>query len=578
MVTPSMRRLFLWIICVLVILQLYGENNVQTDSLIQCLRLTNDFRTKARLLLRISMAVELSDPEKALKYAQQARQIAQISDFDSAEIKAMILMGANYCRLSLLKEAILTGELIVEKASRNNMSMEIADGRGIMAVAYAQIGDFDNSSRLYFENLKLYEKINEKRLLGRTMGNIGADFLEQKSYIKALEYTRKALRIGLEIQYPTLVTDQYNNLAAIYQLGFNDLRKALNNYTESLMVAEKIEDYQQQGGIMLNIGRIYMDKKKYDSAYFYFNRALAIFKKLNIPVLIADSYTALGNYHFQKSEYLLAMNFARSGLEIGNQYGILRIIFDASSLLHQICLLEHDTTGAYQYLVLKTQANDSLYALQNKKELFKVEFQYNQDKIAKEQKISQLRSYFIFGFIILGLLSGLLIAILYNSRQKIKIKNAVLKKEKAEADLMFKNKELSINLMSLLKKNDLITEVSQQLAKIEKAPARANLKEAVMKLNQEIKMNSDDRLWQEFSTRFKETNREFYDKLLKKYPDLTQSESKLCAYLRLNMSTKEISDLTGQRPETLEKARYRLRKKFGLNNSEGNLVTFLSQI
>jgi DNA-binding CsgD family transcriptional regulator len=44
------------------------------------------------------------------------------------------------------------------------------------------------------------------------------------------------------------------------------------------------------------------------------------------------------------------------------------------------------------------------------------------------------------------------------------------------------------------------------------------------------------------------------------------------------MSTKEISDLTGQRPETLEKARYRLRKKFGLNNSESNLVAFLSQI
>ena len=78
--------------------------------------------------------------------------------------------------------------------------------------------------------------------------------------------------------------------------------------------------------------------------------------------------------------------------------------------------------------------------------------------------------------------------------------------------------------------------------------------------------------------RFKEINAGFYDKLLNQYPDLTQSELKLCAYLRLNMSSKEISDLTGQRTETLEKARYRLRKKFELTNSEVNLVSFLSQI
>jgi DNA-binding CsgD family transcriptional regulator len=63
-----------------------------------------------------------------------------------------------------------------------------------------------------------------------------------------------------------------------------------------------------------------------------------------------------------------------------------------------------------------------------------------------------------------------------------------------------------------------------------------------------------------------------------KYPDLTQSELKLCAFLRLNMSTKEISELTGQRILTIDHARYRLRKKLGISNSEINLVTFLSQI
>ena len=62
------------------------------------------------------------------------------------------------------------------------------------------------------------------------------------------------------------------------------------------------------------------------------------------------------------------------------------------------------------------------------------------------------------------------------------------------------------------------------------------------------------------------------------FPDLSPSEQRLCAFLRLNMSTKEISELTGQRISSLETARYRLRKKLGITNSHINLITFLNNI
>lgn len=578
MAYASVRRLLLLSIGVFIVTILSGQSAKHSDSLMQVIHLTKDDRTKVRLLLQLSGEEELRDPGKSLRYASQALKLAQMADLDSAEVMAMILMGANFNRLNNLKAAIASGEQVVDKASRYNMDLEIAVGRGIMAVAYAQAGDFDNSSKLYFENLKLYEKLKEKKLQGRTLGNIGADFLEQQSYAKALEYTNKALKIGLETNNPALVTDQYNNLAAIYQVGFKDYSAAMVNYFKGLKVAEEIDDFQQQGGIMLNISRIYMQLNKFDSAFFYLDRACILFKKVNNPVLLADGYTAFGNYYFQMGDYTRGKQFAQSGLKIGEENEILQTIIEAAEVLYKISLLEKDTSGAYKYHLVLTNTKDSLYVLQNQKELFKLEFQYNQEKTAKEQKIRQLKSYFFLGFIILGLLSGLIIVFLFYSRQKIKIKNTILEKENVEATLNFKSKELSIHLLSLLKKNELIAGISHKLAELENAPSGVDLKEAAVKLNREIKQSTDDRLWQEFSMRFKETNSEFYDKLLKKYPDLTQSESKLCAYLRLNMSTKEISDLTGQRPETLEKARYRLRKKFGLNNSESNLVAFLSQI
>jgi len=575
----QLKSRLLPLIAFIFVLQLsYSQNRQRADSLIQVLKSTQDFRAKTRILLNISNEEKIRDPGKSFKYAQEAQQIAQRIDYDSAEVRAMILMGANYSRMTLLKEAIEIGEQIIEKATRYNMKLEIADGRSIMAVAYSQVGDFDNSSRLYFENLKLYEKLNEKKQLGRTLGNIGADFLEQHSYVKALEYTNKALNIGLETNNLTLVTDQYNNLAAIYQVGFSDFTKAMQNYVKALEVALKIEDFQQQGGIMLNMGRIYMKLNKSDSALFYFNRAFYIFKELNNPVFIADSYTALGDFYFQSGDYAKGKKFALYSLKIGKENGILQTIFNASYLLYNLSLAGKDSLAAFKYHILLTNTKDSLYVLQNKKEIYKLEFQYHQEKMLKEQKMRQQRYYFILGFMILGLLSSLAFIMLLNSRQKIKIKNANLEKEKAESDLKFKSKELSINLLALLKKSEMISVFSKKLSELENSPSGIDFKEAAKRLNNEIKQSTDERLWQEFSIRFKETNSEFDDKLLKNYPDLWPSELKLCAYLRLNLSTKEISDLTGQRTEAIEKARYRLRKKFGLTNSESNLVTFLTQI
>ncbi|MFH1121848.1 MAG: tetratricopeptide repeat protein [Bacteroidota bacterium] len=555
-----------------------GQDFGRIDSLQRMLYLTHDSKAKARLLLRISKEEEIRNPENALKYAQQARQIAQTIDYDSAEVRAMILMGVNYTRMMLLREAIDIGEMVVEKASRYDMKLEIADGRGIMAVAYAQVGDFDNSSKLYFENLKLYENLNERRLLGRTLGNIAADFISQQSYDKAMEYSKKALQIAKETNNLTLITDQYNNLAAIYQAKYHDLPKALSNYFEALKVAIKIDDFLQQGINTLNIGRVYQEMEKPDSAFYYMNQALGLFQKVNNPVYIADCHIALGDFHFREGEYTAGKELAMNALHIGKEYQIFQTISGASDLLQKIYLAINDTTNAFKYTLIRIKANDSIYALQSQKALFKAELQYNQEKIAKEQKIKQQGNYFIFGFIIFGLFAGLIIAILLYSRQKIKIKNTTLEKDKAEAELRFKSKELSINLLALLKKNDLITEIRSKFSALEKSLPDNPLKEEIRRFNNEIKLSADDRLWQEFSMRFKEINSEFYEKLLVKYPDLTQNELKLCAYLRLNMSTKEIAELTGQSPETLGTARYRLRKKFGLTNSESNLVLFLSQI
>jgi DNA-binding CsgD family transcriptional regulator len=295
-------------------------------------------------------------------------------------------------------------------------------------------------------------------------------------------------------------------------------------------------------------------------------------------LLIAECEIYLGEYYNSLNNKNKSKEFARSALKKGEESKSFETTSHAAKILHEIFLDEKDSASAYKYAMIRHQAEDSLLFLQNQKEIYKLEFQYNYEKIDKARQIKQNRKNYLFGFIIFALVSGIVIVLLINSRQRIRVKMTVLEKEKVEAELYFKNKELTLNLIALMKKNEMLTDISNKLVLIEQDAKKEETREAISKISHELQKNADDKMIKEFSVRFQEVHQGFYEALLKKFPDLTQSELKLCAFLRLNMSTKEISELTGQRLLTVEHARYRLRKKLGISNSEVNLVTFLSQV
>jgi len=144
--------------------------------------------------------------------------------------------------------------------------------------------------------------------------------------------------------------------------------------------------------------------------------------------------------------------------------------------------------------------------------------------------------------------------------------------------LEIKNKELASNVMTLIRKNEILSGIGDKLMNIQNDAVKEETKFAIKKIARELQKSTDNEIWDEFEIRFKQVHGEFYNKLLKQFPNLSPNEHRLCAFLRLNMTTKEISELTGQRIDTLEIARWRLRKKLKISNTKTNLVTFLSEI
>ena len=144
-------------------------------------------------------------------------------------------------------------------------------------------------------------------------------------------------------------------------------------------------------------------------------------------------------------------------------------------------------------------------------------------------------------------------------------------------DLDFKNKELTTNVMYLVQKNELINSVAKSLLTLKQNLGSEN-QLMIQKIVQNLNAESDNELWNEFEYRFQMVHTEFYKKLRSLHRNITPSEERLAALLRLNLSSKEISTITHQTIRSIEVARGRLRKKLNLTGTDVNLVTYLAEL
>ncbi len=132
-----------------------------------------------------------------------------------------------------------------------------------------------------------------------------------------------------------------------------------------------------------------------------------------------------------------------------------------------------------------------------------------------------------------------------------------LQKEHLERDMAEKNGQLAASTMSLIKKNEFLSNLKEELKKAE----TSNVKGVIKTIDQELREEDN---WKMFQEAFKNTDKEFFEKIKAKHPELTPNDLRLCAYLRLNLSSKEIAPLINISVKSVEIKRYRLRKKMNL--------------
>ena len=145
---------------------------------------------------------------------------------------------------------------------------------------------------------------------------------------------------------------------------------------------------------------------------------------------------------------------------------------------------------------------------------------------------------------------------LENEQQLMKLKN-----EQLSNDVDSKNRELAVSTMSLLKKNELLALIKDDLKRPNTDNTDRNIRSVINTIDQSI---SKDNSWTIFQEAFNSLDNDFLKKIKLAHPSLTPNDLRLCAYLRLNLSSKEIAPLLNISVRSVEVKRYRLRKKMDL--------------
>ena len=154
-----------------------------------------------------------------------------------------------------------------------------------------------------------------------------------------------------------------------------------------------------------------------------------------------------------------------------------------------------------------------------------------------------------------------------NKRKFIRLQN-----EKLQQEIESKNRELAISTMGLIKKNRFLNKIKKELKKADSN--QASVGKVINVIDNNLR-SSDD--WKFFEQAFNDADKDFFKKMKKKHPVLTNNDLRFCAYLRLNLSSKEVAPLLSISPKSVEVKRYRLRKKMGLDG-DTNLTEYILSI
>lgn len=530
---------------------------LRIDSMLRIVSGTASDSVKVNTYIALSQEVAFSNIKKSMLYADQASEIARLSGNRKLMATASYHAGVACFNLGLLEQAATHFYEYLEYAKGTGNKDDISRGLINISAVQLQMKQFDKAKETLLNGLDFYLRNPD-----------GIDDSLTKAILASI----------------------YNNLGIVSKEK-NDLKKAESFYQKGIASVQLLKpQHQLHANLMNNLGMVYILQSDYDKAFPVLTQALRLREENDDVAGIAASHRNLGLYYEKtmqtaeaKKHYYQAIRYARQTGSPALLEGIYSNVFELFNSTHQ-------ADSALKYLILLNEQLDLLNHEETAKVLTQMELSMQFKEREQLQKAEQERKeqqYLFIGMLLftIAIIIGLLFFLSQARLRRVKLekanselanKNLQLTKESLEIELETKNKELATNVMYQLRKNEIVDNIVQKLLK-HSHQFKSENKELIQSIIHDLEKTMEEDVWSEFEMRFQHVHNDFYQKLNEIRPDLSPNERRLCAFLKLNMTTKEIAAITGQSQRSIEVARTRLRKKLDLTNSEQGLIEFLSQ-
>ena len=521
----------------------------------------------------LALAKELvsTDPDSALVHALAAeKRLGELRTNDE-KARALIVLGDAHfgardlpAALSAFQQAQRLVEDAVEKEGPlPSLGLSRSDVQAKTGLLYFYLRDYDKSIGCYNEALRI---------------------LEQASDLDPMELALRKVRL-------------FNNIAGVY-IQREDYATALPYFQQAVVINGPLNEPRNEGSLNNNIGICLMETGEHDRANEYFLKSLAVRKETGDARGQAQVLNNLGKNQVYVGDFSAGRDRFEQALAIGREIGSREsMVISLESLSSVYDTLRNYEAALAAHREFKT-LNDSLYNAGNRLTIARLEEEFRRDKErevfeaeAKRKDAENARrriwNIALGGALFFALLTAFLLFKILRARVRTGVleqEKLRLESEKLEAEqttlresLDFKDRELTANALFLLKKNELIAHIAERLLKAKPTFKQEN-QQVVQEIIRDLQGSQDDHNWKEFEAHFTRVHSTFYQSLQERFPALTPNERKLCAFLRLNMSTKDISAITQQTLNSITVARSRLRKKLEIEGEDIHLVNFLQSI
>lgn len=507
--------------------------------------------------------LSLGNHEQALYYFKNALQQFKTVNNEENILKIEANIGSVHYRMGEFEKALQSYLRIVEYARKTEDEDLLITNLQNVGFAYSEIGQYAKSLESSFEVLHIVREQNDSSRLPNTLQSIASTFNRLEMYKEAIVSVNEAIVIDERFQKERRLGSSYITLAnALKGEGYID--SAFYYHKKAKEIYEKVGN-KSMGMVLNNLGTIYHKKGEQKEAEVYFEKALEVSKKQMNEAVVALSKYNLGTLYFEINELEKAELVFLEAYDYWNESKKYK---ELSSVTKELSRL-YSTLGkhqlAFDYQNKHDIAEDSVFGRKKQNEVMRLmvrqksaeqESSFRDLEVIDDKDISFFYWIVILVFVLV-ISIWIMMRFVFNKQRTI---------EKLQSDLDRKGRELAFLSLSAMQKENFIQEFTDKLKPLTIQYPRNQELRALMR---NIKMQEvQDDHWNQFKAAFEQIAPHFFDHLLTNYPNLTETDLRFCALIRLAVPTKEIARIAGISTESVNKARYRLRKRLNIGSGE----------